>query len=94
MAKLPREPDLDRLRAAEPNLINLGSEQLLHRIYNRGGGHPTLWNSFRYYGPLSRFDHHLVDNHGDPCLQERGIFYAATDVPTTVAEFSNTIDGA
>ena len=46
-----------------------------------------MWNSFRCYGPLFRFDHHLVDDYGDPCLQERGIFYAATDVPTTVAEF-------
>jgi hypothetical protein len=87
MAKLPREPDRDRLRTTEPSLITLGSDQPLHRIYNRGGGHPTLWNTFRYYGPLSRFDHHLVDDHGDPFLQERGIFYAAADVPTAVAEF-------
>ena len=87
MAKLPREPDLERLRTTEPSLITLGSDQPLHRIYYRGGGHPTRWNTFRYYGPLSRFDHHLVDDHGDPFLQERGIFYAATDVPTAIAEF-------
>ena len=87
MAKLPRKPDLDRLRVTEPSLITLGSDQSLYRIYNRGGNHPTRWNTFRYYGPLSRFDHHLVDDHGDPFLQERGIFYAATDVPTAVAEF-------
>jgi len=87
MAKLPREPDLDRLRATGPSLITLGSDHPLHRIYNRGGSHPTRWNSFRYYGPLARFDHHLVDDHGDPFLQERGIFYTATDLPTAVAEF-------
>ncbi len=87
MAKLPRAPDLDRLRATKPTLINLGPDQPLFRIYNRGGAHPTLWNTFRYFGPLSRFDHHLLDDDGNPCLQERGIFYAATDVPTSVAEF-------
>lgn len=87
MAKLPREPDLDCLRATEPSLIAIGSDMPLYRIYNRGGAHPTLWNSFRYFGPLSRFDHHLVDDHGEPCLQNRGILYTATDVSTVVAEF-------
>ncbi len=46
-----------------------------------------LWNIFRRYGPLSRFDHHLADDRGDPFSQERGILYAAADVPTAVAEF-------
>lgn len=86
MAKLPREPRLERLRATEPSIVTIGSDQTLHRIYHRGGPHPTLWNRFRYYGPLSRFDHHLVDDHGDPWLQERGILYAATDIPTAMAE--------
>lgn len=87
MAKLPREPDIDRLRATEPRLITIGSDQPLHRIYKRGGAYPTLWNTFRHYGPLSRFDHHLVDDRGDPCEQDRGILYGATDLPTAVAEF-------
>ncbi len=87
MAKLPRRPDLDRLRATRASLIPVPAGQLLHRVYLRGGDHPTYWNAFRHYGPLSRFDHHLVDKTGDAFLQERGIIYAATDVPTAVAEF-------
>ena len=89
MAKLPREPDLDILRATAPSLITTDSLGLepLHRIYNRGGPHPTLWNQLRFYGPLSRFDHHFVDSAGDPMPQDRGILYAATDIPTAVAEF-------
>ncbi len=87
MVKLPREPDLHRLRATEPSLINIGSDQSLHRIYKRGGSYPTLWNAFRRYGPLSRFDHHVIDDRGDPFQQNRGILYAATDLPTAVAEF-------
>ena len=87
MAKLPRRPDPDRLRATEPRLTTVASGQLLHHIYERGGDHPTRWSAFRHYGPLSRFDHHLVEDHGSPSLQERGILYAATDVATAVAEF-------
>lgn len=87
MAKLPREPDLDRLRSIEPGLISLGPDLALHRIYKRGGAYPTLWNSFRHYGPLSRFDHQLSDGRGKPFQQERGILYAATDIPTAIAEF-------
>lgn len=89
MAKLPREPDIEVLRTTQPSLIKtslLGSEPF-HRIYHRGGDTPTLWNRFRFYGSLSRFDHHFANKQGDAILQTRGILYAATDVPTTVAEF-------
>lgn len=87
MTKLPRRPDSERLRAAEPSLTMVTSGQLLHRICQRGGDHPTRWSAFRHYGPLSRFDHHSADERGNPRLQERGILYAATDVATAVAEF-------
>lgn len=86
MAKLPRRPDLGRLRTTRPSLIQVPAGRLLHRIYQRGGDHPTHWNAFRHYGPLSRFDHHLVDEAGEAFAQERGILYAATDIPTAVAE--------
>ena len=87
MAKLPREPDAARLEANEPSLVTIAPGQLLHRIYERGGDHPTLWNAFRHYGPLSRFDHQLVDGHGNPSSQNRGLLYAATDIATAIAEF-------
>ena len=86
MAKLPRRPEQSRLLDTEPSVTIL-SGLLLHRIYERGGGYPTLWNAFRHSGPLSRFDHHLAGSTGDLSPQARGILYAATDVPTSVAEF-------
>lgn len=87
MSKLPRAPDMERLRATPPSLITIGPNLMLHRIYKRGGTHPTLWNTFRSFGPLSRFDHHLLDDNGDAHLQDRSVLYAATDIPTALAEY-------
>lgn len=59
----------------------------MHRIYKRGGDHPTRWNELRYYGPtISRFDHHLLNEDGKPHTQSRGIVYLAGDIPTALAE--------
>ena len=84
MAKLPRTPDLARLRDTAPSLRVVGGIRL-HRIYERGGAFPTLWNAFRHVGPLSRFDHHL--GLGRDAAEPRGTLYAAADIPTAVAEF-------
>lgn len=87
MAKLPRRPDPERLRRTEPDLVTLGPDTVLHRIYSRGGDYPTRWNAFRRFGPLgSRFDHHEPDAEDAPRLQERAILYAALDVPSAFAE--------
>jgi hypothetical protein len=38
-------------------------------------------------GPVNaRWDHHLPDSDGEPCAQERGIYYAARDAKTCLAE--------
>lgn len=87
MAKLPRAPDTERLAATKPTVITVGPDQPLFRIYKRGGKHPTLWNQFRQFGPLSRFDHQLFDEENEPYSQDRGVLYAACDLPTAVAEF-------
>ena len=87
MAKLPRAPDVDRLRATPPSLVTIGPDQPLFRIYKRGGNYPTLWNQFRHYGPLSRFDHHRTDEENEPRFEDRGVLYAASDLPTALAEF-------
>lgn len=87
MSKLPQAPDLGRLRDTAPSLITVAADLRLYRIYKRGGDYPTLWNSFRRYGPLSRFDHHLTDEDNNARQQARGVLYAATDIPTAVAEF-------
>ena len=93
MAKLPRQPDLERLRALAPAVITLNAGTELHRIYYRGGAHPTRWNALRHFGPTgARFDHHLPDAEGRGQLQERGITYAAADILTCVAEvFQGTL---
>ena len=85
MAKLPRTPDLARLRDTAPSLRTIGGVRI-HRIYERGGPFPTLWNAFRHVGPLSRFDHHHRGADG-LAAQPRGTLYAAADIPTAVAEF-------
>lgn len=86
MAKLPQEPDIERLRAIEPSVKTIAPGQVFHRIYKRGSDYPTNWNTFRYFGPLSRFDHQVADEQKRPTLQERGILYAAGDIPTAFAE--------
>lgn len=87
MPKLPNRPDPARLRGRAPRLISLPSASVLHRVYRRGGPYPTLWNAFRFFGPTSaRFDHHLPDDDGNACEQERGVFYAATDIVAALAE--------
>jgi hypothetical protein len=59
----------------------------LFRVYRRGGPHPTNWNTFRFYGPLSgRFDPQELP----PRLQERGVLYAATLPDAALAEFFQT----
>lgn len=87
MSKLPRAPDPDCLRATAPSLITIGPDQPLFRIYKRGADYPTLWNQFRHFGPLSRFDHHYTNDHNEAQIQERGVLYAASDLPTAAAEF-------
>ena len=87
MAKIPRAPDVERLRATPPAIIEIGPDIQLFRIYKRGGDFPTLWNQFRHFGPLSRFDHHVPDDADEPCAQSRGVLYAASDLATTLAEF-------
>ena len=87
MAKFPEPPpssELSEIPAAEKTL---GRGTLLWRVYRRGGSHPTLWQAFRHFGPLNgRFDHHLSDGAGKPQVQERGVFYAALDLATCLAE--------
>ena len=86
MVKLPDPPEPAWLRAhIAPELRLLPAASVGWRIYVRAGPHPTLWNSFRHWGPTAaRFDHHLADaSHpddpgGQGCLQIRSTLYAAS----------------
>jgi hypothetical protein len=86
--KLPEPPAPAVLAARAPAAIHaLAAGSLLFRVYFRAGRHPTLWNRFRFFGPTgARFDHHLPGPDGIPCLQDRGILYAAMHGPTCIAE--------
>jgi len=45
------------------------------------------WNTFRYVGPLNaRWDHHVPTADGGFATQVRGIYYAAADAKTCLAE--------
>lgn len=82
MAKLPKPPGQLLVPTAR-ELLSLGRDVLLWRVYFRGGPHPTSWDSFRHWGPVAtaRFDHHDPPSH----LQGKGI-YAAHEGPTALVE--------
>ena len=84
MARIPREPDLSRLRETDPEIIVLPKNTVLWRVYSRGGTHPTRWNEFRHVGPLDvRFDHHNGDKATD---RDRSVLYTAHSPVTCLAE--------
>ena len=87
MAKLPHHPDIDVLRALEPDIATVPAGTKLYRIYHPAGEHPTHWNALRYFGPTgARFDHHLRDTDGEPQTSDRGISYFSSNIPTAIAE--------
>ena len=87
MPKLPRSPNPAHLHKLDPRLRTIEAGTTWHRIYRRGGAHPTCWDALRYFGPTTaRFDHHLLDAEGRAHSQERGIGYIAADAATAIAE--------
>ena len=85
MTKFPEPPSADELRQRlAPRIHVLPKGFLLWKIYAQDPARQVEWYSFRYYGPVnkSRFDHHLLP----PYLQRRGIYYAAQNAITCVAE--------
>jgi hypothetical protein len=87
MAKFPSSPGLRALARLTPAINTLGAGTILARIYYSRGEHPQVWNQFRYFGPLnSRWDHHALGTSGNPKMQTRGIYYAARDAKTCLAE--------
>jgi len=90
MAKFPEPPDAATLARIAPLTLTLDRGTRLARIYFMGGEYPGRWNGFRHFGPTaSRWDHHLLDEHGRPGVQSRGVLYAASGpeaIPTCLAE--------
>jgi len=87
VAKFPNSPGAAALAKLTPATLVIPSGTRLARVYYTGGRHPRAWNAFRYAGPVNaRWDHHLTNSSGEPKSQERGIYYAARDAKTCLAE--------
>jgi hypothetical protein len=87
LAKFPNSPGVEALTRLDPAISVLAAGTKLARVYFSRGSHPQAWDRLRYFGPLnSRWDHHVVDVAGHPRAQERGIYYAACDAKTCLAE--------
>jgi RES domain len=60
-------------------------------VYYAASRHPIAWNALRYFGPLNaRWDHHVPTATGAAVAQARGIYYAAPDAKTCLAEVFQT----
>jgi hypothetical protein len=87
MAKFPNSPGAQALIQLTPALRTIPAGTTLARIYYSRSTYAQAWNQLRYYGPLnSRWDHHLPDAEDRPRSQQRGIYYAARDAKTCLAE--------
>ncbi|HWX81809.1 MAG TPA: RES family NAD+ phosphorylase [Steroidobacteraceae bacterium] len=87
MAKFPNSPGAFALSQLTPALVPLPAGTTLARVYYSRASYAQAWNQLRYYGPLSsRWDHHLSDAAARPKHQNRGIYYAARDAKTCLAE--------
>jgi len=84
---LPDPPGASVLAGLEPRLCTVPVGTALARVYYTASGRPLWWNEFRSFGPLNfRWDHHVATAAGGPVEQARGVFYAATDATTCLAE--------
>jgi hypothetical protein len=87
LAKFPHSPGAAALRRVVPSLQTLPAGTVLARVYFSRSPHALRWNELRRFGPLNgRWDHHQPTVEGLPCLQERGVYYAAGDAKTCLAE--------
>lgn len=88
MAKFPNPPGVAALTRLTPAIRTFDSGSRLARIYYSRSRYPLRWDEFRHFGPLnSRWDHHLPDGSHLPMMQDRSVYYAATDAQTCLAEF-------
>jgi hypothetical protein len=86
-AKFPGSPGVEALKDLAPDTLTLAAGAALARVYSATGPHHRAWNEFRHFGPLNaRWDNHLPSKDGGPVRQARGIYYAASDAKTCLAE--------
>ncbi len=88
MATFPNPPGVAELTRLTPATRTFAPGSRLARVYYSRSRNPLRWDEFRHFGPLnSRWDHHLCDLDNLPIMQDRSIYYAATDAQTCLAEF-------
>jgi RES domain len=87
VAKFPSSPGAALLAGIEPSVCTVPAGTELARVYYTSSGHPLPWNEFRSFGPLNFcWDHHVPTAACGPIEQARGIYYAAADATTCLAE--------
>jgi hypothetical protein len=87
VAKFPSSPGVAALSNLPPRVHVLPAGSTLARVYYARSAHPLSWDQFRHFGPVnSRWDHHLSSADGKPQTQTRGVYYAAADAKTCLAE--------
>ncbi|MGA2188672.1 MAG: RES family NAD+ phosphorylase [Steroidobacteraceae bacterium] len=87
MARFPNSPGAALLAGIEPSLCTVAAGTALVRVYRTSSGRSLWWNEFCGFGPLNcRWTHHLPTAAGGPVEQTRGIYYAAADAQTCLAE--------
>jgi hypothetical protein len=87
VAKFPQSPGVTALAEVQPSVRRVPEGTTLARAYFTRSRHAVAWNDFRYVGPLnSRWDHHVPNAQGAAQAQGRGIYYAAADAKTCLAE--------
>ena len=87
LAKFPHSPGVEALSRVVPTIRTLPAGTVLARVYFSRSAHALRWNELRRFGPLNgRWDHHVPNDQGGPCSQERGVYYAASDAKTCLAE--------
>jgi hypothetical protein len=75
------------LARVTPSTQTIRAGTTLARVYYSRSPHALGWNELRYFGPLAaRWDHQRPNPAGEPCRQDRGIYYAARDAKTCLAE--------
>jgi hypothetical protein len=87
VAKFPHSPDATALARLLPSLFTVAAGTRLARVYYAASRYRIVWNAFRHFGPLNaRWDHHVPTAAGAAVAQGRGIYYAAPDATTCLAE--------
>jgi hypothetical protein len=92
VAKFPNSPGAAVLARLTLVVALIPSGTRMARVYYAAGRHPQVWNRFRFFGPVNaRWDHRLANASDEAQWQDRGIYYAASDAKTCLAEaFQNT----